>query len=121
MTDNASMLLTGKRALDFSGSVSGETNTDIGGAEKIMGPNGQAQIRVSDLSEAFKFLFRHYSYTYVSLERDSLIPFETADPVERDITVYPYSDSAGQGFSRIGDIFDIEKTLKEKSLLICVS
>ena len=114
MTDDASMLLTGKKALDFSGSVSGETNTDIGGAEKIMGPNGQAQIRVSDLSEAFKVLFRHYSYTYISLEHDSQIPFETADKIERDISFYPYSDSAGQGFKKIGDIFDFEKNPERK-------
>ena len=65
MTDDASMLLTGKRALDFSGSVSGESNVDIGGAEKIMLPNGQAQIRVSSIAEAYSVLFQHYRTTYV--------------------------------------------------------
>ena len=114
MTDSASMLLTGKKALDFSGSVSGETNTDIGGAEKIMAPNGQAQIRVPDLSQAFRVLFRHYRYTYISSEWDSPLPLETEDPETRDISVSPYSDASGQGFSRIGDIFDYEKNPERK-------
>ena len=114
MTDNASMLLTGKRALDFSGSVSGETNTDIGGCEKIMAPNGQAQIRVSDFSEGLRILFRHYRYTYISSEWDSPLPLETKDPSDRDITEYPYNDPAGQGFTIIGDIFDPEKNPERK-------
>ena len=37
------MVLTGKRALDYSGGVSAEDNLGIGGYERIMGPNGQAQ------------------------------------------------------------------------------
>ena len=37
------MVLTGKDALDYSGGVSAENNLGIGGYERIMGPNGQAQ------------------------------------------------------------------------------
>ena len=37
------MVLTGKQALDYSGGVSAEDNFGIGGYERIMGPNGQAQ------------------------------------------------------------------------------
>ena len=43
MTPDAAMVLTGKRALDYSGGVSAEDNLGIGGYERIMGPNGQAQ------------------------------------------------------------------------------
>ena len=43
MTPKAAMVLTGKRALDFSGSVSAEDNQGIGGYDRIMGFNGQAQ------------------------------------------------------------------------------
>lgn len=114
MTENASMLLTGKKALDFSGSVSGDTNIDIGGAEKIMAPNGQAQIRVPDLSDAFRVLFRHYRYTYISSDWDSPLPLKTEDSDDRDISDYPYSDAMGQGFVRIGDIFDPEKNPDRK-------
>ena len=114
MTDNASMLLTGKKALDFSGSVSGETNTDIGGAEKIMAPNGQAQIRVSDFSEAYKVLFRHYRYTFISSDWDFPLPLETTDSDSRDISVFPYADPCGQGFETVGDIFDRKKNPDRK-------
>ncbi len=43
MTPEGSMLLAGKQSLDFSGGVSAEDNLGIGGYERIMGPNGQAQ------------------------------------------------------------------------------
>ena len=38
MTPKAAMVLTGKRALDYSGSVSAEDNQGIGGYDRIMGP-----------------------------------------------------------------------------------
>ena len=43
MTPEGAMVLTGKQALDYSGGVSAEDNQGIGGYERIMGPNGQAQ------------------------------------------------------------------------------
>ena len=43
MTPDGAMVLTGKQALDYSGGVSAEDNFGIGGYERIMGPNGQAQ------------------------------------------------------------------------------
>ena len=43
MMPEGAMVLTGKTALDYSGSVSAEDNLGIGGYEHIMGPNGQAQ------------------------------------------------------------------------------
>ena len=43
MTPESAMVLTGKQALDYSGGVSAEDNFGIGGYERIMGPNGQAQ------------------------------------------------------------------------------
>ena len=48
MTPESAMVLTGKQALDYSGGVSAEDNFGIGGQERIMGPNGQAQYRASD-------------------------------------------------------------------------
>ena len=49
MVPEAAMVLTGKTALDYSGSVSAEDNLGIGGYERIMGPNGQAQYWARDL------------------------------------------------------------------------
>ncbi|HEY2223119.1 biotin carboxylase N-terminal domain-containing protein, partial [Actinomycetospora sp.] len=43
MTPDSAMVLTGKQALDFSGGVSAEDNFGIGGYDRVMGPNGQAQ------------------------------------------------------------------------------
>ena len=105
MTEDASMLLTGKKALDFSGSVSAEDNVGIGGFARIMGPNGQAQIGARSLYEAYTVLLRHYSLTYV--QPDAAYPERRAssDPVDRDVALTPYRDSLGQGFSTIGDIF----------------
>lgn len=105
MTDDASMLLTGKKALDFSGGVSGADNLDIGGVEKIMGPNGQAQVKVANLAAAYTYLFRHYRYTYVPAGETYPPRKYTGDPVDRDISAAPYSDYLGQGFKTIGDIF----------------
>ena len=49
MLPESAMVLTGKQALDFSGGVSAEDNLGIGGFERIMGPNGQAQYLAADL------------------------------------------------------------------------
>ena len=47
------MVLTGKQSLDYSGGVSAEDNFGIGGYDRIMGPNGQAQYWAPDLSGAW--------------------------------------------------------------------
>ena len=52
MTPESAMVLTGKQALDYSGGVSAEDNLGIGGYERIMGPNGQAQYWAPDLASA---------------------------------------------------------------------
>ena len=66
MTPTAAMVLTGKRALDYSGSISAEDNQGIGGYDRIMGPNGQAQYWAHDIDEACHILLRHYEHTYVA-------------------------------------------------------
>ena len=42
MTPQSSMVLTGKQSLEFTSGVSAESNTAIGGYDRIMGRNGQA-------------------------------------------------------------------------------
>ena len=56
MTPESAMVLTGKQALDYSGGVSAEDNFGIGGYERIMGPNGQAQYWAPDLAGACRVL-----------------------------------------------------------------
>ncbi|MES2746525.1 MAG: carboxyl transferase domain-containing protein [Bdellovibrionota bacterium] len=114
MTDNGAMVLTGKRALDFSGSVSAEDNIGIGGVEGIMGPNGQAQFRAKDLSEAYSLLFRHYRFTSVSKLRPYGTKLVTHDPLDRDVSSFPYHDKLNQGFTSIGDILGRSNAERKK-------
>ena len=58
MTPDSAMVLTGKQALDYSGGVSAEDNFGIGGYDRIMGPNGQAQYWAPDLAAACEILLR---------------------------------------------------------------
>ena len=65
MTPGASMVLSGRAALEASGTVSAEDEVAIGGFERIMGPNGEAQYYAVDLADAYRILFDHYAFTYV--------------------------------------------------------
>ena len=65
MTPASTMVLTGKQALDFSGAVSADDNQGIGGFDRVMGPNGQAQYWAPSFPEACSLLLRHYDFTYV--------------------------------------------------------
>ncbi len=102
MTPKAAMVLTGKRALDYSGSISAEDNQGIGGYDRIMGINGQAQYWARDIDEACHILLRHYDHTYVTPGERFPRQAATADPVDRDVRLYPHG---GEGeFEKIGDI-----------------
>jgi acetyl/propionyl-CoA carboxylase alpha subunit/acetyl-CoA carboxylase carboxyltransferase component len=108
MTPKAAMVLTGKRALDYSGGVSAEDNQGIGGYDRIMGLNGQAQYWARDLDEACHILFRHYEHTYVAPGERYPRCALTNDPIDRDVRAYPHSKDGEEGFSRAGEIFSDE-------------
>ncbi len=108
MTPKAAMVLTGKRALDYSGGVSAEDNEGIGGYDRIMGLNGQAQYWARDINEACHILFRHYDHTYVLPGERFPRRAVTADPVDRDVQSYPHLENAAEGFTRAGEIFSDE-------------
>jgi len=110
MTPQAAMVLTGKRALDYSGSVSAEDNQGIGGYDRIMGINGQAQYWAHDIDEACHILLRHYEHTYVAPGERFPRRDATADPTDRDVRVYPHGRNGNneEGFERIGDILSDE-------------
>ena len=105
MTREGSMVLTGKKALEYSGSVAAEDERGIGGFERIMGPNGQAQYFAAHLGEAYSILFEHYRFTYVGRGEGTPRRFQTTDPVERDVRDSPYA-SNGDTFASVGEIFD---------------
>jgi len=108
MTPKAAMVLTGKRALDYSGSVSAEDNQGIGGYDRIMGVNGQAQYWARDIDEACHILLRHYEHTYVAPGERFPRPAATSDPIDRDVQLYPHGDGHDGSFTRIGEIFSDE-------------
>ncbi len=105
MTPSSSMLLTGKEALDFAGGVSAEDNLGIGGYDRVMGPNGQAQYWAPTLEAACEILFQHYEHTYVT--PGERFPRRTATPDEpgRDVCACPHPPVDGSEFATIGDIF----------------
>lgn len=104
MTPDSAMVLTGKQSLDFSGGVSAEDNFGIGGYDRVMGPNGQAQYWASDLAGAFEILMRHYDHTVVVAGEAGPRRAPTSDPIDRDVSDYPHQ-LAGSDFSTVGQIF----------------
>ena len=107
MTPQGSMLLTGKRALEYAGSVAAEDNAGIGGYERVMGPNGEAQYFAPNLTAAYKLLFRHLALTAVPPGEARPRRLPSLDPVDRDITAWPILPSGeADGFRTVGEIFD---------------
>ena len=108
MTPKAAMVLTGKRALEFSGSISAEDNFGIGGYDRIMGLNGQAQYWARDIEEACHILMRHYEHTYLAPGEKFPRKAVTCDPIDRDVQLYPHRNGHENGFAQVGEIFSDE-------------
>ncbi|AHH97334.1 carboxyl transferase domain-containing protein [Kutzneria albida] len=104
MTPDSAMVLTGKQSLDFSGGVSAEDNFGIGGYDRVMGPNGQAQYWAPNLTAARDVLMAHYDHTYVVPGEQGPRHADTTDPHDRDISDFPHS-APGSDFSTVGEIF----------------
>ncbi|GAA2547356.1 ATP-binding protein [Pseudonocardia hydrocarbonoxydans] len=104
MTPDSAMVLTGKQSLDYSGGVSAEDNFGIGGYDRIMGPNGQAQYWAPDLSGAVDVLLAHYAHTYRAPGERFPRPAQSSDPVERDVSSSPHN-GPGCDFATVGEVF----------------
>lgn len=117
MTPQGAMVLTGKKALEYSGSVSAEDERGIGGYERVMGPNGQAQYHAPDLPGAYALLFEHYRYAYVA-------PGERAprhepgwrdrDRRERSVLDAAYAATPDEPYATVGDVLDHQKNPERK-------
>ncbi|MFE3204408.1 carboxyl transferase domain-containing protein [Embleya sp. NPDC059237] len=107
MTPDSAMVLTGKHALDFSGGVSAEDNFGIGGYDRVMGPNGQAQYWAPDLNAARDVLMSHYDHTYVAPGELAPRRTGTTDPTDRDVSSFPHVVE-GSDFTTVGEIFSAE-------------
>ncbi len=104
MTPDSSMVLTGKQAIDYSGGVSAEDNLGIGGYERIMGPNGQAQYWAPDMAGACWILLRYYERTYVAPGERFPRRASTADPAARDPGLAPHGGFASS-LATVRDVF----------------
>ncbi|HEY0937071.1 MAG TPA: carboxyl transferase domain-containing protein, partial [Trebonia sp.] len=107
MTPDSAMVLTGKQSLDFSGGVSAEDNFGIGGYDRVMGPNGQAQYWAPSLTGACDVLMAHYAHTYRAPGEAAPRRAVTSDPADRDVSGYPHA-AADSDFSTVGEIFSAE-------------
>jgi acetyl-CoA carboxylase carboxyltransferase component len=127
MLPTSAMVLTGKQALDFSGGVSAEDNLGIGGYDRVMGPNGQAQYWASGIEDAGRLLLRHYDHTYVVPGERFPRRRETTDPLDRDVRTAPHAPVSGTDLRAVGDIFsdvrnpDRKKPFDIRSLMRAVS
>jgi acetyl/propionyl-CoA carboxylase alpha subunit/acetyl-CoA carboxylase carboxyltransferase component len=109
MVPESAMVLTGKTALDYSGSVSADDNFGIGGYEHVMGPNGQAQYWAPDLTAACRILLRYYDHTYVASGERFPRRAQTLDPRDRDVRAFPHGPMEGSDFATVGDVFSDER------------
>ncbi|GAA4607334.1 acetyl/propionyl-CoA carboxylase alpha subunit/acetyl-CoA carboxylase carboxyltransferase component [Actinoplanes octamycinicus] len=114
MTPASAMVLTGKQALDFSGGVSAEDNFGIGGFDRIMGPNGQAQYWAADLAQACEILLRHYEHTYVVPGESGPRRRHTTDPADRDVRTAPHRGLPDSDLRTVGDIFSAGRNPERK-------
>jgi acetyl/propionyl-CoA carboxylase alpha subunit/acetyl-CoA carboxylase carboxyltransferase component len=108
MTPGSTMVLTGKQALEYSGSVSAEDNEGIGGYDRIMGPNGQAQYFARSVTEAVQILMHHYEHAYVAPGERFPRRAPTSDPRDRDVRLSPHGTEGGADFRTVGEIFSHE-------------
>jgi acetyl-CoA carboxylase carboxyltransferase component len=113
MTPESAMVLTGKHSLDYSGGVSAEDNFGIGGYDRVMGPNGQAQYWAPNLRAACRTLFAHYEHTYVAPGERIGRRAESNDPHDRDVRTYPHVHPCSD-FTTVGDIFSDEVNKERK-------
>ncbi|MBY6368637.1 ATP-binding protein [Rhodococcoides corynebacterioides] len=113
MTPESAMVLTGKQSLDYSGGVSAEDNFGIGGYDRVMGPNGQAQYWAPNLGAACDVLFAHYEHAYRAPGERFPRRAATSDPVDRDVRTYPHVHPSSD-FETVGDIFSAERNPERK-------
>jgi acetyl/propionyl-CoA carboxylase alpha subunit/acetyl-CoA carboxylase carboxyltransferase component len=113
MTPDSAMVLTGKHSLDYSGGVSAEDNFGIGGYDRVMGPNGQAQYWAPNLRAACRTLFAHYEHTYIVPGEHIGRRASSTDPHERDVRSFPHVHPCSD-FRTVGDIFSDEVNKERK-------
>jgi hypothetical protein len=90
-----------------------EDNFGIGGYDRVMGPNGQAQYWAPDLAGAFGVLMAHYDHTYVVPGEARPRQAPTTDPDDRDISSFPHG-APDSDFQTVGEIFSMVSNPERK-------
>ncbi len=112
MLPQASMVLTGRAALEVSGAVAAEDEIGIGGYERIMAPSGQAHYQARDIAGAYEILLQHYAVSYRAPGEPGPRRFASRDRSDRDITEFPCGGE--EGLDTIGEIFSGETNPERK-------
>ena len=113
MTPDSAMVLTGKMSLDYSGGVSAEDNFGLGGYDRVMGPNGEAQYWAPNLTAATEILFAHYDHAYAAPGERYPRRAQTRDPLDRDVQTFPHVHPDSP-FTTVGEIFSAETNKDRK-------
>src|SRR5690606_27156794 len=87
--------------------VSAEDNFGIGGYDRVMGPNGQAQYWAPNLPAARDVLMAHYDHTYIAPGEQAPRRAHTTDPRDRDIRGFPHARQRSD-FAPVGAISSAE-------------
>jgi len=104
MTPGASMVLTGRAALEASGAVAAEDEIAIGGYERVMGPNGEGQYYARNLADAYRMLYEYYEISYVVPGEPCPRRAVTTDLPSRSVCDHRLDE--GEDFASVGEIFD---------------
>jgi acetyl-CoA carboxylase carboxyltransferase component len=94
--------------------VSAEDNFGIGGYDRIMGPNGQAQYWAPDLAGACRILLDHYEHTYVAPGERFPRRAVSSDPLDRDVRPEPHA-APGSALTTVGDVMSDAANAGRKS------
>jgi acetyl/propionyl-CoA carboxylase alpha subunit/acetyl-CoA carboxylase carboxyltransferase component len=113
MTPDSAMVLTGKMSLDYSGGVSAEDNFGLGGYDRVMGPNGEAQYWAPNLTAATEILFAHYDHAYTAPGERFPRRADSSDPLDRDVQTFPHVHPDSP-FTTVGEIFSPETNKDRK-------
>jgi acetyl-CoA carboxylase carboxyltransferase component len=93
--------------------VGAEDNFGIGGYDRIMGPNGQAQYWAADMVGACEVLLAHYEFAYVAPGERYPRRAESTDPPDRDVGSFPH-ELEGTDLPTVGAIFSSETNEERK-------
>ena len=85
-----------------TGGVSAEDNLGIGGYDRIMGPNGQAQYWAANLDAACELMRQHNEQTYRAKGERFPRQAKTSDDPNRDVRSAPHD---GPEFATVGEVF----------------